>query len=291
MPHLLDFSNLSPYSSAASYSLTCTSLPDYIMKAYTTLVIPCSLSKESLTLLAHKLRTFKLHALLSDPNAFSQSHATEFQLPLAAWEARIANPEFRIVVCIVDNHVSLASQSGDAQSSPKPRQESESEQDVTVVQRLVEAEWAGTFTLVGPVAREAWLCPGSGQPEPAQDDEEMRWHLTSLFVLPEHRGQGLAAKLTRAAVQAGWTASLAQSEELRFQGAGGSVKAATRCRLIVHPNNKSVVGLYEKLGFVVGGLYTQKEAMVAMGDAAGIPLGAAGEKWDTRSAIGMEYLI
>lgn len=260
------------------------------MPTYTTLVIPASLSEESLTVLAHKLRTFKLRALLSDPNAFSQSHAAESKLPPAAWRARVANPNFRIVVCIVDNHAPVDSQSRVDVNDSGLGSQGGQEEDLTV-QRLVEAEWVGTFTLVGPVARESWLYPGSGQPEPATDGTETRWHLTSLFVLPDHRGQGLAAKLTRAAVQAGSAASIALPKAARNQGAVGNVRSPTRFRLIVHPKNKPVVGLYENLGFVVGGLYTQREAMTAMGDAAGIPTGADGEKWDTRLAIGMEYVI
>jgi ribosomal protein S18 acetylase RimI-like enzyme len=260
------------------------------MSTYTTLVIPSSLSDESLTHLAQKLRTFKLHALLSDPNAFSQSHAAESELPPAAWEARVANPDFRIVVCIIDNR-ELDSPLVESEDTYEPSPQLTSERDASIVQGLVEAEWAGTFTLVGPVARSAWLCPGSGQPTPAADGAETRWHLTSLFVLPEHRGQGLAAKLTRAAILAGSAASIALPGQLGSQEACGDVRAPTRFRLIVHPNNRPVVSLYEKLGFVLSGLYTQREAMAAMGDAAGVPVDAQAEKWDTRFGIGMEYLI
>lgn len=261
-----------------------------MMLKYTTLLIPSSLSEEYLTQVAHKLRIFKLHALSSDPNAFSQSYASESLLPISAWKARVANPEFRIVVCIVDD-------GGDqAGSSPGDVKDDgpigwEVERDTVTVQRLVAAEWVGTFTLVGPVTRETWLCPQSGQPVPAADGTETRWHLTSLFVLPEHRGCGLAAKLTMAAVRAGSSASIALSAGKGTKGADGNVWGPTRFRLIVHPRNKSVVGMYEKLGFIVGGKYTQREAMAAMGDAAGIPLDAEGEKWDTRLAIGMECLI
>jgi ribosomal protein S18 acetylase RimI-like enzyme len=260
------------------------------MPTYTTLSIPSPLPEEFLTLLAHKLRIFKLHALLSDPNAFSQSHATEARLPLSSWKARVANPDFRTVVCIVDERGDREGWSrGGGNDEGSSSQEIEG-QSMTV-QRLAAAEWVGTFTLVGPVARETWLCPLSGQPVPAADGAETRWHLTSLFVLPEHRGCGLAAKLTLAAVRTGSSASMALSEGSGNQGADRNVRAPTRFRLIVHPNNKAVVGLYEKLGFVVGGLYTQREAMVAMGDAAGVPSDAEGEKWDTRFGIGMECLI
>jgi ribosomal protein S18 acetylase RimI-like enzyme len=260
------------------------------MPTYTTLLIPSSLSEESLTLLAHKLRIFKLHALLSDPNAFSQSHATESQLPLSAWKARVADPDFRTVVCIVDDRGERDGWSCEGANDEETSSQQVEGQSMTV-QRLVAADWVGTFTLVGPVAREAWLCPLSGQPVPAPDGAETRWHLTSLFVLPEHRGRGLAAKLTLAALRAGSSASIALSKGSGNQGTDENVGAPTRFRLIVHPKNKSVVGLYEKLGFVVGGVYTQKEAMAAMGDAAGIPSGAEGEKWDIRSGIGMECLI
>lgn len=257
-----------------------------MMPAYNTLLIPpySSLPPNSLTPLAQKLRSFKLHALLSDPNAFSQSHAAESELPLSAWETRVSNPDFRIVVCIVD--------SGDIKESgaDEDRKDNAEKKEIpeAVVKTLLASDWAGTFTLVGPVSLDAWVYPLSGQPETGSDEEEKRWHLTSLFVLPEHRGRGLAAKLTIAAVQAG--SSISQSSPSPVEGNQGA-RRTTRFRLIVHPKNKPVVGLYEKLGFVVGGLYTQKEAMMAMGDAAGIPEDAEEEKWNTRLAIGMEYIV
>lgn len=255
------------------------------MSSYTTLLMPSHaiLTPDTLTPLAKKLRNFKLHALLSDPNAFSQSYATESQLPLSAWEARVSNPDFRIVVCVISsddsNHLE-AEETMDEEHKQRRSQE--------IVERLLSCSWAGTFTLVGPVARDAWVFQMSGQPTPSADEEEIRWHLTSLFVLPEHRGRGLAAKLTLAAVEAG--SFISQCSLPPISGTQ-RVRPITRFRLIVHPNNKAVLGLYTKLGFVVGGLYTQKEAMVAMGDRAGIPKGAEGEKWDSRLAIGMERLV
>lgn len=181
------------------------------------------------------------------------------------------------MVCVVNDHgQEKCILSRDEKHEGKHSHDKGSE-DMTV-KRLVEAEWAGTFTLVGPMTCEAWLYPLSGQPAPAADAEETRWHLTSLFVLPQHRGRDLAAKLTLAAVQAGssWSAA---SDEAVGQGRDGQL-GRTRFRLIVHPKNKPVVGLYEKLAFVVGGAYTQREAMMAMGYAAGIPLNAEADVWD-----------
>ena len=256
-----------------------------MMPTYNTLLIPpySSLPPNTLTPLAQKLRTFKLHALLSDPNAFSQSYAAESQLPISAWEARVSNPVFRIVVCIVDS--GEAREFGDKNGKDEAGMKEIPED---VVKALLASDWAGTFTLVGPVSLDAWVYPMSGQPKTGSDEEEKRWHLTSLFVLPEHRGRGLAAKLTIAAVQAG--SSISQSSPSPVEGKQGA-RRTTRFRLIVHPKNKPVVGLYEKLGFVVGGLYTQREAMMAMGDAAGIPENAEEEKWNTRLAIGMERIV
>lgn len=186
----------------------------------------------------------------------------------------MSNPGSRIVVCIVEEGEHHAE-----------------EEESQIERRLLENDWAGTFTLVGPVSLSSWLVPSSGQPPPGPDTAETRWHLTSLFVLPEHRGMGLASKLTLAAVRTGPSASLSPAGEENGNHRSGNPGSKTRFRLIVHPKNIGVVGLYEKLGFVKGGMYTQREAMVAMGDAAGVPVGAAGEKWDTRLAIGMEYLV
>ncbi|OAL03222.1 hypothetical protein IQ06DRAFT_303816 [Phaeosphaeriaceae sp. SRC1lsM3a] len=119
-----------------------------------------------------------------------------------------ANLNFRIVVCIVDNYIAPETSS---REDGKEREPSICE-GVMTVQRLVTAQWAGYFTLVGPVPLETWLYPQSEQPLPAADGAETRWHLTSLFVLPEHRGRGPAGKLTLAALQAGSSPSLAQSD-------------------------------------------------------------------------------
>lgn len=259
---------------------------------YTTVLVPKTLSGPVITALAQKLRIFKLHALQSEPKAFSQEYPTEFSLPLSTWESRIMNPSSQIVVCVILPTIQSSAKANDCEAQRS---------------MLLDSEWAGTFTMIGPVPRHAWIFPNSGQPAPAGEDEEVRWQLTGLFVLPEHRGKGLATKITLASINAGRDLSnklapLSTSEDTRhLQEVGSSSECSskrrisgtirkTRIRLIVHPDNKEVVGMYLKLGFVDCARYTLREAYIANGDRDFIPKNADQGKWDARFGIGMEYL-
>ena len=95
---------------------------------YTTTLIPKTLNQPNVTALARKFRTFKLHALQSDPKAFSQEYSTESGLPLAKWESRITNPGSQIVVCMAS--------SGTTQSIPA------TEDDEAQLSVLLHSEWA-----------------------------------------------------------------------------------------------------------------------------------------------------
>jgi ribosomal protein S18 acetylase RimI-like enzyme len=140
------------------------------------------------------------------------------------------------------------------------------------------------FTMIGPVSRDEYFLPESGQPEPGPEESETRWQLTSLFTLPTYRGHGVAKRLTAAAVDFG---RLASAEKEKVSGK----PIRTRIRLVVHPKNTGVVKLYEKLGFVDSARMTLAEACAANGAADMIPQSPDAEKWHSRFGIAMEYLV
>lgn len=220
-------------------------------KSYSILLLPKSLTRERLELLAIKLREFKLHALATDAKAFSLEYATEAELPLSTWFSRIVNISTQILVCVATDQTVTTSEQVDAEAQWRI---------------FMESEWAGIFTMVFTATREAWIYPESGQPIPGPDEEETRWQLTSLFIPPAHRGKGLAKSITFAAIHFGvvqdgistgrstgvLNADSIPLHKQAMQPETGSVKQeekkkTTRFRLIVHPNNKDVVGMYLKL--------------------------------------------
>lgn len=262
---------------------------------YTILLFPKTLDKHHLSDLARKLRDYKLHALAVDPKAFSLEYSSEASLPISTWESRIVNRSTQIIICIPAQDTSAASE----QLYGEER-----------IKFLLNNEWVGIFTMVYSPARDAWIFPESQQPTPGADDEETRWHLTSLFILPSHRGKGLAKKITLAAIQFGTDlphgpllspTDALEAESLSHSNTHHTSKHATqparkrttRFRLVVHPDNKQVVHMYLKLGFVDCARYTLREAYLANGDGEYIPVPADTDaaKWDLRAGIGMEYLV
>ncbi|KAL6705179.1 hypothetical protein ACN47E_007284 [Coniothyrium glycines] len=238
---------------------------------YTTLLLPKHLAGPSLTRLANKLRDFKLHALQTDPKAFSLEYSSESPLPISVWEQRITVPGSQILVCIATNPPSIA------EAAPT------SDMNEAQLRLLLSSEWTCIFTMIGPVSHAEWIFPKSDQPYSAPDVQETRWQLTSLFVLPTHRGRGLAKKITLAAIEYGSTVLVDDSSRVG--------RGLVRFRLIVHPDNRDVAVMYSNMGFVDCARYTLREAYIANGDAKYIPAGAEAGKWDTRVGIGMEYLV
>lgn len=238
-------------------------------KTYTTIQIPKSSDTFHLNLLAKKFRQFKLDALQSAPEAFPAEFDTESQLPQSAWLKRITERSTTILICVAtDTHVD------EDTSTHRNRQ----------LSILLDGEWTGMFTLIGPVSREDYFWPESGQPEPGPDGSETRWQLTSLFTMPAYRGCGIAKRLTDAAIDFG---KLASSEMGKVSGR----VVRTRIRLVVHPKNIGVVRMYEKFGFKDSARMTAAEACVANGAADMVPKDADPEKWHSRFGVAMEIFV
>jgi ribosomal protein S18 acetylase RimI-like enzyme len=236
---------------------------------YTTACIPKDVESTQLDALAEKFRDFKINALRTAPEAFSAELDVESQLPHSTWLSRITEPNTTILICVATSTDILDEASADRAGQLK---------------MLLDGQWTGMFTMIGPVSRHDYIWPESGQPEPGPEDSETRWQLTSLFTLPTYRGCGIAKRLTEGAIESG---KLASAELERVS----NKKVWTRVRLVVHPKNTGVVKMYEKFGFVDSARMTVAEACVANGAGDMVPKDADPEKWHSRFGVAMEIVV
>lgn len=236
---------------------------------YDTIRLPKNTDRTILNALATKFRAFKLHALKVAPEAFPAEFDSESRLPQSTWLSRITEPSTTILICV---------------ATEKDKDGEPSVSGDRKLRILLDGEWTGTFTMIGPVSRNDYIWPKSGQPEPGPEGSETRWQLTSLFILPVYRGHGIAKRLTEAAIKFG---QLASNE----MGKASGIDVQTRIRLVVHPKNTGVVKMYEKFGFVDSARMTVAEACVANGAADTIPKYADPEKWHSRFGVAMEILV
>jgi ribosomal protein S18 acetylase RimI-like enzyme len=203
------------------------------------------------------------------PEAFSAELDSESRLPQSTWLSRITESNATILIC-----VATRADTNEQSLLPGNRE----------LRILLDGEWIGMFTVIGPVSRGDYIWPKSGQPEPGPEDSETRWQLTSLFTLPAYRGHGIAKRLTEAAIEFGKLAS----DEL---GRASNREIRTRVRLVVHPKNTGVIRMYEKFGFIDSARMTVAEACIANGAADMIPKDADPEKWHSRLGVAMEILV
>lgn len=104
-------------------------------------------------------------------------------------------------------------------------------------------------------------------------EPEEWWQMLSLFILPNHRGKGLANNLCR--------------EALNYLKICRQQPPSVHVRLMVKPENHATVRLYQQLGFVHVGNCTLVEALVANGDAGFLTRDISGEKYSARNGLVM----
>lgn len=194
---------------------------------------------------AAKYKALRLEALRQSPTAFSSTLETESQFSDEAWVSRLQDPGKETFAC-----VAISEDGG--------------------------SEWVGQVTLRGPVPASEFLAPpGSGQPEPASDEETEKWQMLSLYTLPSHRGKKLGSRLCERAF-----------EFLRERKGTGGPRLVV-VRIMVKPENVATLRLYGGLGFERAGLCTLEEALRANGDAELIPEGELGDTYTARTGIVM----
>lgn len=204
---------------------------------------------DSIASSAQKYKELRLQALKLSPSSFSSTYEIESAFTDDEWIARLSRDGIETFVCTYSHN----NNSDDSTAS--------------------DVKWVAQVTLRSPLPADAFtLPPASGQPSPRPDTEEERWQMLSLFVLPSHRGKGIAKDLCR--------------EALRYLTSYRPHPTHVRVRLMVKPDNHAAVKLYRQLGFVEAGRCTLAEALVANGDADLLPEGYEGDvKYTARSGF------
>ncbi|KAJ5082525.1 hypothetical protein N7532_011568 [Penicillium argentinense] len=217
------------------------------------LIVPVPQSARSQTDLdgiVNRYKDLRLLGLKVDPKAFSSIYEEESKFPYETWRSRVVNPIGRTFVALEpDTREGIKTENSEhlETASIDPP-----------VQQLLEKEWLGIVTLVGPV-------PFSEQSEsattvhaklhlafikdqtyqiPVSDSEEVdlkgvhaAYLLVGMFVLPKARRRGLAAQLVNTAIEH----ARCESREKKAYKTGISVQ--------VSPSNIAAQGLYERMGF------------------------------------------
>lgn len=144
-----------------------------------------------------------------------------------------------------------------------------------------QADWAGQVTLLGPFTRSEYLSPylethkdglrhspaeldAIFVPVSSDDSSAVYWHMTTLYVLTDHRRRGLGDQLCRKAF------------EVIQQDSNG---VASELRIVIKPSNGIVARMYERLGFETReGRSTLAEAIAASEGSGALPVGYAQKK-------------
>lgn len=199
-----------------------------------------------------KYKQVRLHGLKADSHSFSSTYEEESQFSYETWQSRILNPLGRTFVSLV---------------APKPRQEDKpSNADIMnaghesgALSRLLNHEWVGIVTLLGPLPFPSQLDgeqPGmkpwdpyinegkynvpSTVPEPDDlKDAHVVYLIVGMYVVPHARRKGHARRLVEATIKA------VHDESILL----GASKASITVQ--VEPLNSGAQRLYESAGFEV----------------------------------------
>lgn len=209
---------------------------------------------EGVALSAQKYRSLRLNALKASPGSFSSTYEIEAAFTETDWTTLLTAPGREVFICA---------------ATP---------QDAAQPCLKNDLEWVGQVTIRGPLSTADFTLPSdSGQPAPKPDLEEERWQMLSLFMLSEHRGQGLGKKLCL--------------EAIRYVEFYRPLPPVVQVRLMVKPGNHAAVKLYQGLDFVLAGRCTLKEAFIANGDAHLLPMDTSTPKFSVRLGFIMMYCI
>lgn len=201
---------------------------------------------------AKNYRDLRLKALKASPNSFSSTYETEAAFSNADWIDRLTSPDREVFICA---------------ATPLNHEKSS-----------IRAEWIGQVTLRGPLLGSEFSLPeSSGQTPVKSDEEEERWQMLSLFILPGRRGNGVGSNLCL--------------EALNYLRSYRTSPPVIHVRLMVKPDNHATVNLYHRLGFVQTGKCTLAEALIANGDGHLLPGDLSTAKYSGRTGLIMNSHI
>lgn len=213
-----------------------------------------------------KFRAAKLAALVAEPTSFATRHAEEILLPTSTWEQRLGAPAATFIcVKIAEDQVGAE------------------EEDI-----LQSNDWVGMVSIRGPLAFSDFYIPATGQPRPGDPDQEIYWHMATLYVSGDHRNRGLAKNLIITAMDHARQQAVLNERSERIKQA--------RIRLFCDPGKQLVVRMYSNLGFSEAGRNTMREAFEANGDKELVPKDTSSsdvlnKRWETRFGLSMEKVV
>lgn len=201
----------------------------------------------------NRYKQLRLHGLKVDPASFSSTHEQESQFSHETWQDRILNHGSKTFVAVTRSDVSL----GEPSNLPSSGKREESH---GALKRLLEKEWVGIVTLLGPVGipeQRVGSSPPSAKPwqmfikdgkyqippsVPATEDlkgAHVVYLIVGMFVLPHSRRKGHARRLLDAAAKA-----VQVEAQMR-----GTAKATITVE--VQSSNAKGKQLYERAGYNV----------------------------------------
>ncbi|KAJ9625808.1 hypothetical protein H2203_004571 [Taxawa tesnikishii (nom. ined.)] len=219
-------------------------------------------SSPNIAFLAGKYAALSQLALTTDPEAFGVAYLTEGAFSPADYIARVRRPQVSIFICV---------------GHPEGLD--------PALYDIEHGHWVGMVTQIGPTPKSIYFSPESGCPEPGDDTVETKWHHTTMWVNPAHRGKGVAGQLINTAIEAAVQASR--------DDPSGTVKQV-RMREFTGPDNETSKALYGSRGFSITGKCTIREAMVANGNPD-LPFAGrtdwSDETLDARKGVIMEKVV
>lgn len=200
-------------------------------------------------------RDLRLHSLKVDPEAFTSVYEDEVQFPYETWQSRVKNPIAKTLVAV------------DSETDQRVQIEHETHAEKissdSAIQRLLQQEWLGIVTIIGPVRfpeqsddtttisakphlHTAFIKDRQYQiPDPStiENDDLSHAHavflIVGLFILPQARRKGLASRLVEASI------NYIRGEARRKKAPKASIS------IQVAPENFAAQGLYKRVGFQV----------------------------------------
>ncbi|KAF2662426.1 hypothetical protein K491DRAFT_686312 [Lophiostoma macrostomum CBS 122681] len=276
---------------------------------------PSETTPATLAALVKKFKQTKLVALEAEPDGFAVKYADEVLHPLDIWTQRLAGLSTVLICVATPIEEAIPSSTSLSISNSNSTPESAAIQDPVTqdadtdadTEALLHNEWIGMATIRGPLPYPTYHLPETGQPIPADPDQETRWHLCSVYTSSAYRNRGLARQLCAAAIAHAVAATqmLNQSQSLsqfQSQSPSGSQsepkdeagkKTAARIRLFCNPEKTYLVAMYKRMGFKEAGRCTLKDAFGANGDGGLVPRDTGSSealryRWERRYGLAME---
>ncbi|KAL8919075.1 MAG: hypothetical protein Q9208_006959 [Pyrenodesmia sp. 3 TL-2023] len=120
-----------------------------------------------------KFKSLRLEALRSNPSAYPATFASEEELTDEQWSERILDPRYHHLIC----HTPRSAATDTA-----------SDKDATMEGWEETDDWVGKVLLSGPYRQDEYdASPFLDSPALGSDQDEIRWHLTALYLQPNSR--------------------------------------------------------------------------------------------------------